>query len=134
VKYGEKKKTLLFSLSKDAGDFVVEYYNGTGCGGQNRNKREMACRIHHPKSGAVATCQEERSQKANRERAFKRLCESAKFKKWLRLETAKKVGELQDIDSIVEQQMKNIKMEVKDENGRFIEVDDTYFENIEGKE
>jgi len=126
----KSENKLIFSLSKDAGDFVVEYYNGEGKGGQNRNKREMACRIHHPKSGAMATCQEERSQKANRERAFKRLCESDKFQKWLKLETAKKMGMLKDVDAEVERQMKNIKMEVRDENGRFVEVGNDYFDKL----
>jgi len=131
MKHDEAEKKLLFSLSKDAGDFVVEYYNGEGKGGQNRNKREMACRIRHPKSGAMATCQEERSQKANRERAFKRLCESEKFQKWLKLEIVKQNGLLKDLDEEVERQMKNIKMEVKDEKGRFMEVDDAYFVELE---
>ena len=130
----EPNKKLLFSLSKDAGDFVVEYFNGTGNGGQNRNKVAAACRIHHPKSGAMASCQEERSQKANRERAFKRLCETSKFKKWLRVETAKRAGTLKDIDAEVEKQMKNVKLEVRDENGRFVEVTDDYFEKMEKEE
>lgn len=128
----DNKKKLLFSLSKDAGDFVVEYFNGTGCGGQNRNKREMACRIHHPKSGAVASCQEERSQKTNRERAFKRLCESEKFRKWLRIETARKAGQLKDVDAEVERQMQNVKMEVRDKDGKFVEVDEGYFKGLAG--
>ena len=124
-------KKLLFSLSKNAGDFIVEYYNGEGKGGQNRNKREMACRIHHPKSGAIASCQEERSQKTNRERAFKRLCESEKFKKWLKIETARQMGKLNDLDNEVERQMKNIKIEVRNEKGQFIEVNDNYFNEEE---
>jgi len=117
-----KKKELLFSLTKK--DFVIEYFNGTGNGGQNRNKREMACRIHHPASGVIAVCQEERSQKENRERAFKRLTENPDFQKWLRLETAKRVGTLADIDDKVDKEMKNIRMEVRNETGRFVEVDD----------
>jgi protein subunit release factor A len=114
-----KEKKLLFSLSKDSGDFVVEYYSGSGAGGQNRNKKMMACRIHHPKSGAFATCQEERNQKTNRERAFKRLCETDKFQKWLKLETARRSGELVDIEQKVENAMKHIKCEIR-ENGKWI--------------
>jgi protein subunit release factor B len=122
----EKKR--LFTLSKDRGDFKIEYYNGEGKGGQNRNKREMACRIHHPKSGAVAWCQEERTQKANRERAFKRLCEMPKFQKWLKLETAKRIGELDDIDRKVEVAIKQITIEVHDEKGRWREATEKDFE------
>ena len=121
-----KPKKLLFSLSKDNGDFLVEYYNGTGNGGQNRNKREMACRIHHPKSGAMATCQEERHQKANRERAFKRLVESDKFQNWLKLEISRQAGDINEIEQKVEKTMRQVKVEVKDKNGRWIEVSDGY--------
>jgi len=121
-----KPKKLLFSLSKDNGDFLAEYYNGTGNGGQNRNKREMACRIHHPKSGAMATCQEERHQKANRERAFKRLVESDKFQNWLKLEISRQAGDINEIEQKVEKTMRQVKVEVKDKNGRWIEVSDGY--------
>jgi protein subunit release factor A len=115
-------KEKLFSLSKDNGDFIIEYTNGTGNGGQNRNKREMACRIHHPKSGAVAFCQEERSQKANREKAFKRLCESQIFQLWLKKEIFEYSGKINDIENKVEEALKpeNIKIEVHDEKGKWI--------------
>jgi protein subunit release factor B len=124
-----KGKKLLFSLTKK--DFVVEYYNGTGDGGQNRNKVATACRIHHTASGAMSTCQEERTQKVNRERAFKRLLEKPEFKKWLKLETARRTGTLLDIDAEVGRQMRNIKMEVRDENGRFVEVTQAHFDELE---
>ena len=124
----EKPKELLFSLTRK--DFVIEYFNGTGNGGQNRNKVAAACRIHHPASGVLSVCQEERSQKANRERAFTRLTENPAFKKWLELETAKKAGTLADINTKVDREMKNIKMEVRNEAGRFVEVDDDYFKKL----
>jgi protein subunit release factor B len=126
------EKKLLFSLTKK--DFVVEYFNGTGNGGQNRNKVAAACRIHHPSSGVISACQEERSQSANRERAFKRLTENPEFKKWLRLETARRAGMLDNIDAEVEKQMKNIKMEVRNPEGKFIEVDGAYFDKMEKAE
>jgi protein subunit release factor B len=122
---GKMKKELLFSLTKK--DFVVEYYNGTGNGGQNRNKVAVACRIHHPASGAISTCQEERTQKVNRERAFERLLKKPEFKKWLQIETAQRMGTLKNIEERVEREMKNIKMEVCGENGEFVVVDEQYF-------
>jgi protein subunit release factor B len=123
------EKKLLFSLTKK--DFVVEYYNGTGDGGQNRNKVATACRIHHPASGVMSACQEERTQKVNRERAFRRLLEKPKFKKWLQIETARRMGALQNIEERVDRELKNVKTEVRDENGKFIVVDEIYFMDSE---
>jgi protein subunit release factor B len=120
-------KKLFFSLSKDNGDFTIEYYNGTGNGGQNRNKVATACRIHHPKSGLIATCQEERTQKENRERAFSRLVKTPAFQKWLRLETARRSGELDDINRKVDEAMKRVKIEVHDEKGRWREATEKDF-------
>lgn len=54
----KKKKTLLFSLSKDKGDFIVENIRCQGHGGQKVNKTSSGARITHPASGAVAECQE----------------------------------------------------------------------------
>jgi hypothetical protein len=121
-------KKLLFSLSKQNGDFVIEYFNGTGNGGQNRNKVATACRIHHPKSGAMAVCQEERNQKVNRERAFTRLIKTPAFQKWFKIETAWRSGELDDIDRKVDEAMKQVKIEVHDEKGRWREATGKDFE------
>jgi protein subunit release factor B len=114
-------KTLIFSVSKEAGDFIVEYYSGTGSGGQNRNHNSMCCRIRHPASGALATCTEERSQKTNRERAFRRIIEHPRFKAWLKLEIARRTGELARIEAEVERSMRHVKVETKDANGVWVE-------------
>jgi protein subunit release factor B len=126
------KRELLFSLTKK--DFIVEYYNGTGDGGQNRNKVATACRIHHPASGAISACQEERTQKVNRERAFERLLQKPKFKKWLKVETARRMGDKLTIEECVEKEMRNVKVEVRDENGRFVVVDEQHFIEVEKAE
>ena len=74
-----ENRTLLFSLSKDKKDFIVQLFKGSGKGGQKRNKTSNACRIFHPASGAISECQEERSFEQNKQRAFQRLIEKPKF-------------------------------------------------------
>lgn len=38
-------------------DLKIEWYSGTGCGGQNRNKVQSSCRLTHIPTGIVATAQ-----------------------------------------------------------------------------
>ena len=38
-------------------DFKVEWYSGTGAGGQHRNKHQNSCRITHLPSGEIVTSQ-----------------------------------------------------------------------------
>jgi len=38
-------------------DLRIEWYSGTGCGGQNRNKVKTSCRITHIPTGIVSTAQ-----------------------------------------------------------------------------
>lgn len=38
-------------------EFKIEWYSGTGAGGQHRNKHQNSCRITHLASGVVATAQ-----------------------------------------------------------------------------
>lgn len=57
-------------------DFKIEWYSGTGCGGQFRNKHENSCRLTHLPTGIVATAQtrsRENSLKLAKETLLKRL-------------------------------------------------------------
>ncbi|MFP7756459.1 peptide chain release factor-like protein [Thermodesulfobacteriota bacterium B35] len=71
---------LLFSLTKK--DLQVEYFSGTGPGGQYRNRHRNCVRLYHPDSGARVTGQSHRNRQANLKEAFQNLLHKPAFKVW----------------------------------------------------
>lgn len=112
-------RELLFSVTLD--DCRVDTFRSGGKGGQHQNKTSSGVRITHLASGAVGESREERSQHVNKRIAFRRMAESEKFRKWHRVESARRMGQLDAIEREVDRAMRpqNLRVDVQD-NGRWV--------------
>ena len=73
-------------------DLKIDFYRASGPGGQYVNKKETAVRITHLPTKIVVSCQTQRSQSQNREKAMKIL-----ISKIFQLEKEKKKKEIKEV-------------------------------------
>lgn len=123
-------KEVLFSVT--SADCDWQYMRGTGPGGQKRNKTESKVRCTHRASGAVGESDETRSQHDNKRKAFVKMASTKEFKSWHKLECARRMGQLVDINETVDNAMKdsNIKVEGR-VDGKWVPIEEAPFEEKE---
>lgn len=113
-------RTPFFSIGRD--QFEVQTFRAGGKGGQHQNKTESGVRIVHTASGAVGESREQRSQHDNRKTAFQRLVDTKTFQGWLKLETSRRQGFLDQVERDVATAMNpgNLRIDVK-QDGHWVE-------------
>jgi hypothetical protein len=113
-------------LSITIKDCVVETFTCGGHGGSGKDTSNTGVRIRHLPSGAVGEGRDERYQIINKRRAFKRMAESPKMQKWLKAETARRIGlnlplpeiTSQDLDDMLTPDKLRIEHKI---NGKWVE-------------
>lgn len=116
------KREKLFSV--DLSDCRVTHMRAGGPGGQNQNKRDSATLIVHEPSGARGESRTSRSQYENNKQAFRRLVDHPLFRLWVHQE-ARRLEGYEPAETIVDRALadaQQIKVEVRDEDGRWVEV------------
>lgn len=113
-----KEKTLLFSVTRD--QCIWQNFTVGGHGGSGKDTSNTGVRCIHKLSGAVGEGREERSQLANRQSAFRKMAGSTQFKVWLKMETARRLGQ-PSVEALVDNAMRdsNLRVEVKNNSGNW---------------
>jgi peptide chain release factor 1 len=105
-------KELLFSITKK--DFQIDFFSGTGAGGQYRNKHQNCVRIKHLATGVIATGQSNRERKANIKEALFNLAKNPKFRMWS-IQRSNEIIDGKTIEQKVEEMLipENLKIEIQ---------------------
>lgn len=64
-------------------------------------------------SGAVGKCTDTRSWQKNRQIAFGRMARTKEFQNWHKVECARRLGQLADIEKVVDAQMAEINLKIE---------------------
>lgn len=128
-----KEKEVLFTVG--ANDCDWQYVRSSGPGGQNVNKRSTKVRCVHRASGAVGESDETRHQIQNKRIAFRKMAETSEFKSWHKLETAKRLGTVIDINETVDKQLRDVNLKVEGRvDGKWVPIEEAVFEEEETNE
>ena len=101
-------------LSVTAKDCRWDYYRGKGKGGQKKNVTDNCARCTHEPSGAVGRAEDGRSKEHNKRKAFFKMSQSEKFKKWLRVESMRRSGEMDLVKEKVKSALRESVVEIQD--------------------
>ncbi len=102
---------MLFSVTIK--DCEVQTFRVGGSGGGGKDTCDSGVRIVHTASGATGRAVDTRSQAKNKQLAWKRLANSKEFKAWHKLECARLLGQVSEIEKLLDEELldKNLKIE-----------------------
>lgn len=112
----------LFSVTIN--DCRVDTFTVGGHGGAGKDTSNTGVRITHLPSGAVGRAVDSRRQSENKRLAWRRMAETVQFRTWAN-HTAAELSNGESLEQAVDRALEphNIKTEVKDANGRWVEGD-----------